>query len=384
MSDCGASRESASLPLGALLVDVADRGLLREDGRPVTIDIYTKRPIARHSSEHVLPSFLGGRLQKRGLIDKATNDTFGREIDADLAKALQAFRLPVDGLSDASKSASPLKVKGDDGAEYHVGRGGHVSPVPKRPKFERRPDGLHVEASFSGVDPMKALRAAVGARAKREGYNDGEVAKLVAGAVAIAKTQTSAPPKLNFSTDLYTGSCYRATAKVACNLLAYGYRELFVRREFDAIRAFVLSATPIQPWPVQPVVADVRAGGLGPLDHLVAVQTSEEGMVALVVYFGLLAHLVRLGDVPHGPALSMSYRVNQIRTHSAERDRRDDPADMAIGFPSFKQAAARTLDEVGRIARQAVRGAGARVEEIQHELHARGEPAEVRRRPTPG
>lgn len=335
----------------------------------MSVDIYTKLPIAEDSSEHVLPSFLGGRLQVRGLIDKATNEAFGREIEADLARALQPFRLPVGGLSDENKPAPPLKVKGADGAEYSVGTGGHVSPVPKRPKFERRPEGLHVEASFSGADPMKALRAAVGARAEREGYSDADADKLVAGAVALAKTQTSAPPKLNFSTDLYTGGCYRATAKVACTLLACRDRAMFLRQEFDAIRAFVLRGTHIDPLPVQAVVADLRTGGLGPLDHLVAVQSSEEGTVGLVVYFGVLAFLVRLG-VAHRPTLSISYRVNQIRTHSAKRDRRDDPADKAMRLPSFQQAAARTHEEFLGIVESAIGVAGALVIEIQRDLHA--------------
>ena len=118
-----------------------------------------------------------------------------------------------------------------------------------------------------------------------------------------------------------------------------------MRPEFDAIRAFVLNGTPIDPWPVQPVAADVRVGGLGPLDHFVAVQANELGTTALVVYFGLLGFLVRLGDDPYRPPLSTSYRVNQVRTHAPERDRRDDPADLAIGLPSFGWAVAQTDDE---------------------------------------
>lgn len=160
------------------------------------IDIYTKRPIAEDSSEHVLPSSLGGRLQKRGLIDKTTNDTFGREIDAELAKALQSFRVAVGGLSDENRPSPPLRVMGDDGAEYSVGGDGTVSLVPQRPRFERRPEGLHVEAVFSGRDPessMNALKTAVGVRARRDGYDDAAVEKLVTKAAALAKSQTSEP-----------------------------------------------------------------------------------------------------------------------------------------------------------------------------------------------
>ena len=165
-------------------------------------------------------------------------------------------------MSDENTAARPLLVTAEDGAAYTVGTEGVVTvvtPVPQPPKFEKRAEGLHIDATFSGAIPgeaMAKLKRAVRARGRREGYPDPE--KLVAQAEAMANTRTSEPPPVNFSTDLYTDGCYRATAKIACNLLACHDRDLFRGAAFDPIRGFVLSGTWVEPFPVQPVSVDVR------------------------------------------------------------------------------------------------------------------------------
>jgi hypothetical protein len=42
------------------------------------LDIYTTRPIVTPSNEHVIPNFLGGKLEVAGLIDRTTNSGFGQ------------------------------------------------------------------------------------------------------------------------------------------------------------------------------------------------------------------------------------------------------------------------------------------------------------------
>ena len=137
-----------------------------------------------------------GALRLAGSSTRPRTTRSAEGIDAEVARSLQSLRLTVGGLSDENKAAPPLRAKGEDGLEYDVGTEGTVLPVQTAPKFEKRADGLHVEASFHGAPSkaLKALKAAVRARAKREGYSDPE--KLATNAAALATHRTTSPPRL--------------------------------------------------------------------------------------------------------------------------------------------------------------------------------------------
>lgn len=101
----------------------------------MSIDVYTKRAIVVDTSEHIIPSFLGGRLETRGLIDESTNGAFGRGIEAAPCRELQCFRAMVDGVTDREHaSARAVVLRGEDGARYLVAGDGSVSRVPTAPK----------------------------------------------------------------------------------------------------------------------------------------------------------------------------------------------------------------------------------------------------------
>lgn len=78
-----------------------------------TVDAYTRTHILTESAEHVIPNFLGGPLVCRGILDKATNDTFGHGIDAALSDGLRPFIVLLDARSDRQGSKPPNPLKGD-------------------------------------------------------------------------------------------------------------------------------------------------------------------------------------------------------------------------------------------------------------------------------
>ena len=75
------------------------------------LDIYTLKPIALPSAEHILQDALGGRLKSRELIDKTTNDFFGGTIDADIAQrpASGSHRCSMLGVGRQPEPAPPLE-----------------------------------------------------------------------------------------------------------------------------------------------------------------------------------------------------------------------------------------------------------------------------------
>jgi hypothetical protein len=127
-------------------------------GTSTNLDVFTGRAIAVDSEEHVLPSFLGGRLRVRGLIDKATNDVFGSSVDAALAEALQVFRVSMDARSHrGDRPPPPMKgVEGSDGAKYGVDPGGAVRVTP-RMTAEYRAGRLHIRGTFPDIETAENL-----------------------------------------------------------------------------------------------------------------------------------------------------------------------------------------------------------------------------------
>ena len=75
-------------------------------------DLYTLEAILSPSNEHVIPSFLGGKLQCRGTVDKTTNDRLGASIDSSLEKALRPFLTMLDARGDRRPHRPALTIKG--------------------------------------------------------------------------------------------------------------------------------------------------------------------------------------------------------------------------------------------------------------------------------
>jgi hypothetical protein len=267
-------------------------------------DIYTKQPIETDSEDHILPSFLGGRVRIRGRIDKGTRDLLARGIDARLDEALQCVRVPLD-----ARSA--------------------VGEPPNVPNEQVVRDMLRKHARGT----------------------DNDLDELVNEWMAAARKRLSVPPEPALKPLLWECDPYRATAKVVCNLFAEHDPEAFLLDEFDAIRNFVVAGVERDAFLVQIADAEATSHGLGPLDHLVRVGATASGeVVGLVVYFGVLAFVIRLGHATTISFRNRSYRVDQI----GRSDRVDDPRDLAIAVPSFAEAAARSDDECRRQVRRQV------------------------------
>lgn len=306
------------------------------------IDIYTRMPISVDSSEHVLPDALGGKLQARGIIDRTTNSKFGDGIDAALERALRAIRIFLDAPnSHGDPPAALIGLKAEDGT-YDVASGGIVRPQPTVRTFVWKEKELTIDAT---VPDERALRDMLRKKAGKRGLNLDELMKRIS---PLLDKKRAAMPTLELDLEVWKTEPYRATAKIACNLLAHRHLASFDQPRFNGIREFVWRGIHLEPWPVQVADIDIRDHGIGEFDHLVRVGVVRGEVLGLVVYFGHLAFIVRLGDAESDLSLDRSYRVDQL----GRRDRLDDPHDLAIALPSFGEAAARTYEEFAALAHQ--------------------------------
>lgn len=308
-------------------------------------DIYTKREIVTHSKEHVVPNFLGGRLQYRGLIDRKLNSEFGSGIDAALDRALLSIRTPIDARSDRAPSTPAPTIRGvvgADGNAYRIEAGGRPKIAPKV-SMKETGGALIFNGQASEVhelhEPLKKF-------AKRKGWDPNE---FVAKVTERVEHRRELAPMMNFPILLWDRDPYRAVVKMACNLFAHHHRDLFLRAEFDAVREFVLHGTGLPPSFVQATDIDIRSGGLGPLDHLVTVDLDTSGNArGMVILFGVLAFVVRLGDTVAGHPSRRSYRVDQL----GRADRHDHEADDSLPIEPFDDAAARSYEEFTALAKE--------------------------------
>lgn len=305
------------------------------------IDIFTLERIVTATEEHILPRCLGGRLAKVGLIDKTTNDETGHMIDAKLDEALRSIRVITGAMSSDGKPPRSLtSVMGDDGKPYTVAVGGVMRQAPQISTRKLDSGETLIQGS---VPDEAALRDMLRKHARRSGK---KLDHLVQDFTSSSKKRVEAAPALPFSCEVWDTGARRATAKIACNLLAFAAPDLFLDAAFNGVREYVLKGTELAVHPVQAV--DARASeGMGPLDHLVRVDLQSSGVVsALVVYFGHLAFVVQLGVLAPREPLSVAYRVDQL----GGTDRLNATVDLDVPVPSFADAAASPDDDVAKLA----------------------------------
>jgi len=320
------------------------------------IDVYTGEPIVTETAEHIIPSFLGGRLKCRGIIDKSTNDRFGHGIDASLHRAIQAFLVVADARGDRTSKPPRLSgIGGEDGRWYDVDAGGIVRPQP-RPNIEAHGSSISIDAT--AVD-TSTLKQALSKWAQRNGHNPEEI---VERALAMAQHTTSPSPKLTFKHDLFETDCYRAVAKMACNLLALRNRSVFMHSSFDLIRDWVLGRRDLQAPLVQLVEYEAIGDEIGELDHLVRVAPASDGRVeGLVLLFGTFAFSVDLGERHDVEPFASCYRVDQL----GRQDRADNPNDLRIIVPRFHEAAAVSFEVFAELAQKQTLLLAEKVQKIQ-------------------
>lgn len=289
-------------------------------------DIYTRAPIQTRSEEHVLQAALGGRLVSKELIDKSTNDRFGHTIDAALERTFRHLRLMMGVESAGGRPPTEAIVAGEDGHRYRIGSGGSLEVVPSG-KIEFSEGTYRLEAVVgSEADLRQMLRK----KAKESGH---DLDALVKKALALGKTRREPSPVVNFELNGLGGETFRATAKTACNLLAHYDRDLFLSPGFDPVRAFVLQEAGQDEWDSYAYPTPFEVGeGIGEVDHLVRIERQSSGEVlGLVVYFGYLATLIRLGTTAHS-FVSRSYRVDPID----KQQRIDDQRDLQLPLPAWE------------------------------------------------
>ena len=216
-------------------------------------------------TEHILPRALGGRLYKVGLIDKRTNDEFGGGIDARLDEALRSIRVVIDARNTDGKPPRALtSVEGDDGKKYRVEAGGVMIPAPEITATKLPTGETLIQGTIPNVD---VLRNMLRKHARRTGKDLDELVEVF---TATATHRVTAPPALRFGIGLWDDGPYRATAKIACNLLAFAAPGLFHDSAFTGIREYILKGTRQSVHPVQAVNV-LLTDGIGPLDHLVRI-----------------------------------------------------------------------------------------------------------------
>lgn len=297
-------------------------------------DIYTLREITRDSGEHIIPNFLGGRWEAKGLLDRTTNSEFGSGIEAALEQAFRPLRLVLDGRKGdrRTKPGRPINVEGVDGNTYQLLPGGKLAVCPSFQIYETD-NGFTIGGRFRD---RKQIREAIKNYAKKCGQNPDTLAlQLFESAVTIDE---DAPAfKLDISLN---DQCWRAIAKMACNLFASHHRELFLSQEFNEIREFVWAGTGHVQNFVDVSEIDISGTtGLGVFDHLITIQMDDAGHVrGGVVLYGYFAFVVRLGQTGSTTETKHSYRVDQF----GRSDRKDDFGDTSLEFEDFEFAAARS------------------------------------------
>ena len=327
-------------------------------------DIYTLEPISVPSREHVVPSFLGGRLQPVGLIDRATNTEFGEGIDSALEKALRFVRVPIDarGHRNSTTPPSPMRdLQGEDGNIYDMMAGGEL-----RAKPELRVEANGTSLSISGSVPDEAaLRNALKKKVKKVGLDLNDVVRQ---ALESATWNRSVAPAVTQEIAIYAFDVYRAIAKIACNFFALKNRAVFLRDSFDESRNFVLSGKPCATTLVQAVDVDIRQNGIGPVDHLVTYEQQGDGrVVGNVVLYGVLAFSVLLGF--HRDEVGRhSYRVDQLTGGS----RSDHASDLEVSVPPFADLARRSHEAFTETATLQVTRALEAVSAVQREIWLHG------------
>lgn len=288
-----------------------------------SIDIYTQLPIETKTQEHVFPAALGGRLTSGEILDRSTNATLGHTIDAALEQAFRTLRLIMGAESAHGEAPRPVMVTGEDGNKYLLSSGGKLELVPSG-EIERSNNIYRLQAQVANE---AQLRQMLRKKAKESGHDLDELVRKAMALAGDKDFRTPAPPlKFNFSLG---ADELRATAKIVCNLLAHYEPDIFRVADFNGIRKFVLGDAEQHDW-VRPVPFAMRAG-LGKVDHLACVVRSETGDVfGLVVYFGHIAFLVRMGTTSRLFA-ARSYRVDSL----GKRQRIDDPVDLCWDLPDW-------------------------------------------------
>ncbi|QQR47402.1 hypothetical protein JKA73_15665 [Myxococcus xanthus] len=328
-------------------------------------DIYLKRVIKKPSREHIIPNFLGGRLVDKSLIDASTN-TYFSDFEALLAEELRFFIVALDARSHRLPDVHPpaLQVTSIDGQKLVIDakRGARVVPG----KFEIKIVGR--EVTISGVVSSEVeLRRALERQLERAGV-EVDIEEVMGRIRPLIKSRLTAVPPLKMGYNIWSDDAYRATAKIAFNMLGRSEPELALRKEFDAVRQFILDGSRPSAPPVEVIELDLTEAGtnpLGPLDHMVMVRgDSAMGTVTgFVTYFGVLSFAVRLADCVLGGDFSYSYRVNQL----GGNDRENGDAESRIEVPSFQRCAQRDYEQCVELTVRQTEVLYANVRKIQRE-----------------
>lgn len=272
-------------------------------------DIYTTKDIIEDSSEHVLLNALGGKLELKGIIDKNTNDVFGRTIDSELLKMVEPFRvIPNISKGDGGSPPSLRVVTSEDGRRVDILPGG--MPRLAHPSLETQSvDGAKfLKASFRSIEEaQRHIRNWANKHAP--GLDVTEILKQA--------TEVSDHPSYKLELELNQGG-QRCIAKMVCNLFAAYNQDIFLMSDFDLIRNFVLDGSVgdksinLIVQMMDPVVSlDWSKAGYSCLDHIVGFDIIDNRVVGTVVLFGYLQFCVQLGTVSLVPKKARStYRVN--------------------------------------------------------------------------
>jgi len=298
----------------------------------MTQDIYTGKPIITDTEEHILLNALGGRRACRGIINVTTNSRFGNEIDNALADTLRPVRVLLALRDGDNKLPPPIKrVPGYDGVLYNLAPEGVPSLSTPRVEISYpEPGRLQIQGA---VRSLTDLRRYLGRTLAKHNIPFEHIAQQV------QISRTPAPP-VTFSL-AFDERCFRAIAKMACNLLAMGQTALFLHNNFDPIRSFVStggSALPHVALSAETIDIDADGRGLGPLDHLLLVRgDAKSGRVeALVTLYKHIQFIVHLGTTDLDRDIALAYRLDQ--DGRGERRGDQDPRDLTLHIPSFTHA----------------------------------------------
>lgn len=284
------------------------------------IDIYTKRDITKTSSEHIMLNALGGTLQSRELIDKTTNDRFGREIDAELVKFVDIIRVYM-GLKTGDNRPPPTLKNGitdADGKLYNIRPGG-------QPQLAH-PDVKKLEIFENTIDIQ------ITARSEEEALNivRGKLKKsniLIDDATLLSALKRTVNQNIRLNFPLNFGEPERrCLVKMLCNYFAMHNRELFLCEGFDGARSYVLDGcTPPQPTilPTDTIDTIFKHSGFSHIDHVLGYYQDGADVFGVIIVYGCFQFVARLGSLPEQHPTIQPKTIRFDPVHHQQREDRD-------------------------------------------------------------
>lgn len=257
-------------------------------------DIYTREEIEDISSEHIWLNALGGTIESKNLIDKQTNDYFGRTIDSELVKFFDFFRTILNNSNGDGKSPPIFRgaLEQDGNRRMNILPGGKPQFANPNVKFEKQDNSTNIHVSARDEDELKKILTGLSNKHKL----NLDIDNLITSAKRVEDA-----PTVQFQTVFGEGH-RRCIAKMACNMFACEYREEFMSDSFDKIRNYVYNGLDDDQkgqWFVKSLIKPIdftsEFPGFSHVDHVLGFYQKDQEVFGFATIYGYFQFVVKIG-----------------------------------------------------------------------------------------